>query len=304
MFKPSLLILAAGFGSRYHGSKQIDPVGPRDACIFDYTIYDAVKAGFKKIVFLILRQMEYDFKEMIASKYGRGLEIEYAFQEISNIPEGYSMPDFRKKPWGTGHAALSAKKLIKAPFAVVNADDYYGPASFSTMFNALKNMRTGSNELVMVGFRLDNTLSSYGTVSRGVCRVKDGYLVSIVERESIRRTGAGIVCEENNQTIKDIDPKTIVSMNFWGLPPDTIFPILEERFDTFIKENISNARAEFYLPSVIDWAVKEKQLKVKVLETTESWFGMTYAADKDQVREKIKRKIDQGLYPVNLFNRK
>jgi len=276
--KPSLLILAAGMGLRYGGSKQIDAVGPYGACLFDYTIYDAIKAGFMKFIFLITKKMEKEFKEAVYLKYGRLLKkgqinIKFAFQELDRIPSGYKLPSTRVKPWGTGHAIFSARDVVIEPFAVINADDYYGPSSYKLMFDALSKMENNSREFFMAGFRVENTLSLHGGVSRGVCHVSDGFLSSIIERENIEKNHEKVIFINSKGVSCEIEPDSIVSMNFWGFAPDTLFPLLETLFEKFIQKNINELKAEFYIPYVIDHAIENKIINVKVLESQESWFG-------------------------------
>ena len=299
---PTLLILAAGLGSRYGGSKQVDPVGAHGACLFDYSIYDARKAGFGKIVFLISRAMEKEFKAAIANKYGANNDfIQYAYQALDDLPAGYRLPDERIKPWGTGHAVLAAREVIKEPFAVINADDYYGPGSFAAMADALKGCGPESREMVMVGFRLARTLSPHGHVSRGVCVTADGYLQSVIEREKVRQTGDGIVFIDPAGAQVPIAADSVVSMNFWGFVPRSIFPILDEHFQQFLSREITNPKAEFYIPLALDAAIAGSQIKVRVLESDEAWFGMTYAEDRAEVAAQLAQRTAQGAYPQNLF---
>ena len=306
IMKPSLLILAAGKGSRYGGSKQTDNVGPNGACLFDYTIYDALKSGFEKVVFLITKEMAKDFKTAIHLKYQRllnngQLQIEFVFQELEKIPLGIKIPDARKKPWGTGHAILSAKKVIFEPFVVVNADDYYGQSSYKLMYETLIKIKNSSREFFMVGFQIINTVSHYGGVSRGVCNVSNKILSSIVEKGNIKKEDEKLTFIDDNKKVCNMDPQSIVSMNFWGFAPDTLFPILEEQFNIFIQKNINSLEAEFYIPTAINYAIKNKQVVVKVLKSKESWFGMTYPEDKDNVKKTIMQKILEKKYPENLF---
>lgn len=299
--KPSLLILAAGMGSRYGGMKQIDPIGPNGAVLLDYAIHDAKKAGFGKIVFVITRAIERDFKETINRKYGNTLDSDYVFQDLDKIPAGFTVPAERKKPWGTGHAVLIAREALNAPFAVINADDYYGATSYRVLADFLRGMWTGRN-MAMVGFAVENTLSENGAVSRGVCTIENGKLVSVVEREKIRREG-GLIFHETTEGKKETIAKgTLVSMNFWGFSPEVVFPWFEKQFADFMKNKGTELKAEFYLPSAIDAGIKAQELSVEVLKTEENWFGLTYSQDKTVTREYILKKIKEGVYPENLFS--
>jgi UTP-glucose-1-phosphate uridylyltransferase len=299
---PTLLILAAGMGSRYGGMKQIDPIGPNGAVLLDYAIYDARRAGFGKIVFVIKRAIEKDFKEIISRKYGNRLDVDYAFQELDKIPAGFTVPAERQKPWGTGHAVLVAKDVVKEPFAVINADDYYGASSYKILADFLKALKPGSKTMAMVGFAVENTLSENGAVSRGVCTVDLGKLVSVVEHEKIRRENGSILHETSDGTKKTIPKGTLVSMNFWGFTPELIFPWFEKQFVDFMKSKGTELKSEFYLPSAIDAGIKAKEMVVEVLATKESWFGLTYSEDKPVTRDFIIKKIAEGVYPENLFS--
>jgi UTP-glucose-1-phosphate uridylyltransferase len=299
--KPSLCILAAGMGSRYGGMKQIDPVGPNGAVLLDYAIYDAVKAGFGKIVFVITHAIEQGFKENFERKYGDSLNVEYAFQDLDKVPAGFTVPAERKKPWGTGHAVLIAREALKEPFAVINADDYYGASSYRILADFLRGMTPGSRTMAMVGFAVENTLSENGTVSRGVCTIDKGKLVSVVEREKIQREQGSIYHQTAEGKKETIAKGTLVSMNFWGFAPDMIFPWFEKQFAEFMKSKGTDPKAEFYLPSAIDAGIRAKEMSVEVLATQESWFGLTYSEDKPVTREFIEKKIREGVYPENLF---
>lgn len=301
--KPSLLILAAGMGSRYGGVKQIDPVGPHGEYLLDYAIYDAIRAGFGKVVFLIKKGIEDGFKKIVGSRYVDTIEIDYAFQELDKVPSGSIVPESRTKPWGTAHAVLVTEGIIKEPFAAINADDYYGPSSYQTLYNALNKMDNDSKEFIMIGFRIENTLSEHGHVARGVCSVSDGYLVSITEREEVKFFDGKIVYKDENDRYIEPEPGTIVSMNFWGFAPDTLYPILKERFEVFMNEHGTSSKAELYLPPVVDYAIRTGKAKVKVLMSEESWFGMTYKEDKSIVKESIFKKIREKVYPENLFEK-
>lgn len=299
--KPSLVILAAGMGSRYGGLKQLDPVGPHGEYLLDYAIYDALKAGFGKVVFLIKKQMEEDFKRVMGSRYTGSIEIEYAYQELDAIPSGFTVPESRTKPWGTAHAVMVTEAVINEPFAAINADDYYGPSSYKAMYNTLSSLGNNSNEFAMVGYKVENTLSEHGHVARGVCSVSDGYLVTITERTKVGFVDGKIayINEEGGNT--EIPPGTIVSMNFWGFTPGIAYPILNEHFKVFMKNHSSDLKAEYYIPTMVDYTISSGQARVKVLESEEKWFGMTYKEDKDNVKDNIKKKIIEGIYPERLF---
>ena len=301
--KPSLLILAAGMGSRYGGVKQIDPVGPHEEYLLDYAIYDAIRAGFGKVVFLIKKGIEDEFKKIVGSRYVDNIEIDYAFQELDKVPPGSIVPESRTKPWGTAHAVLVTEGIISEPFAAINADDYYGPSSYMTMYNALSSMENNSKEFTMVGFKVENTLSEHGHVARGVCSVSDGYLVSITEREEVKFLDGKIVYKDENDSYIELEPGTIVSMNFWGFAPDTLYPILKEQFEVFMNEHGTSSKAELYIPLVVDYTIRTGNAKVKVLMSEESWFGMTYKEDKSIVKEDILKKVKERVYPENLFEK-
>lgn len=299
--KPSLLVLAAGIGSRYGGFKQIDPIGPGGEVLLDYAIYDAKKAGFGKTVFVITGAIEQGFKEYIDGKYRGSLDYDYVFQDMDKVPAGFSVPEGRKKPWGTGHAVLVAKDALKEPFGVINADDYYGTTSYRVLADFLKKINPDSRHMAMVGFPVEKTLSENGAVSRGVCSVTDGNLVSVVERANIRQDG-GLIRHETADGEKEMIRKgTLVSMNLWGFAPGVFFPFFEKQFAGFMKTSGTELKSEFYLPSGVDAGIKAKEMTIEVLKTNENWFGLTYSQDKPVVRDYILKKIRAGVYPDNLF---
>jgi hypothetical protein len=299
--KPSLLILAAGIGSRFGGFKQMEPVGPSGELLIDYSIYDARKGGFGTIVFVISKKIEPDFKGYMDRRYAASADFAYVHQEIDKLPAGHRPPEGRTKPWGTGHAVLVGKETIDVPFAVINADDYYGSRSFAVLADALADMRRDAHEFVMVGFQVEKTLSEHGVVSRGVCTVNNGLLASVVEHEKIRKVGDEILFESASGERMTIDARTLVSMNCWGFAPATLFPMLEHDFDDFLCKRGSDLKAEFYLPTVINNGLVKKSITVKMLDSGEKWFGLTYQEDRAVVREYIKRKIAEGVYPERLF---
>ena len=299
--KPTLLVLAAGLGSRYGGLKQLDKLGPNGETIIDYSIYDAIRAGFGKVVFVIRRDIEDDFKEVIISKLSGKIEVDYCLQELEFLPEGFELPVDRKKPWGTGHAVLMAAEKIKEPFGIINADDFYGADAFKVLSNFFAGLESGEQNLYsMVGYHLCNTLSDFGTVSRGVCAENDkNYLVSVTERTAIERDANGIAYKENGELVY-LPEETIVSMNFWGFTP-SIFEQLSEDFTTFLKENINNPKSEFYIPSVVNRLIETQASNVKVLRSSAHWFGVTYREDRELAVSKIRELVEEGIYPADLW---
>ncbi|KAA6323595.1 hypothetical protein EZS27_026975 [termite gut metagenome] len=299
--KPTLFVLAAGMGSRYGGLKQLDGLGPDGETIMDYSIYDAIRGGFGKVVFVIRKDFEQDFRNKIISKYEHYIPVEVIFQAIDNLPAGFTVPPDRTKPWGTNHAVLMGKDVIKEPFAVVNADDFYGRDSFAVIGKALSEISGKQNDYCMVGYRVGNTLSESGSVARGVCATdKDGYLTTIVERTSIERIDGKVSFKDENGKSITIDDNTPVSMNMWGFTPD-YFNYSEDYFAEFLRANISNPKSEYFIPLMVNKLINEKIARVKVLDTTSKWFGVTYAADRQSVVDKIKALIDAGEYPAKLF---
>ena len=299
MTKISLVIMAAGIGSRFGGGiKQLEPVGPNGEIIMDYSIYDAIKSGFNKIIFIIRKDIEKDFKEVIGNRIEKicknlNIEVYYAYQELENIPNDFKVPKERKKPWGTGHAVLSCKDIINEPFAVINADDYYGKDSFKNMHEFLSK---NNNEFCMAGFKLKNTLSDNGGVTRGICQVdKNDYLTEIIETSNIIKVEEKAVVED-----REIDINSNVSMNMWGLTPEFI-NTLEQGFIEFLEKEVNNIKSEYLLPIFIGELLKENRIKVKVLETRDKWFGVTYKEDKELVKTSFKELIERGEYQENLF---
>ena len=299
--KPTLFVLAAGMGSRYGGLKQLDGLGPNGETIMDYSIYDAMKAGFGKIVFVIRSSFEKDFKIAVINKFKNLIDTEIVFQEISNVPEGSDYIQEREKPWGTNHAVLMGKDVIHEPFAVINADDFYGQESFSILADFLRQAEGKKNEYCMIGYHVGNTLSESGSVSRGVCVVDEqGNLQNVVERTSIEEKGGTIYfVNEKNEEVT-IQPDTPVSMNMWGFTPD-YFEYSEEFFKEFLKENGQKLKSEFYIPLAVNNLIVDKKVTCKVLDTPSKWFGVTYAEDRPQVVLKINNLIRKGVYPEKLF---
>lgn len=302
--KPTLFVLAAGMGSRYGGLKQLDGLGPNGETIMDYSIFDAIRGGFGKVVFVIRKDFEDAFREKVLSKYEGHIPTELVFQSINDLPEGFKCPEGRQKPWGTNHAVLMGKDVIHEPFAVINADDFYGRDTFAVIGKYLSNLPEGAkNDYCMVGFRVGNTLSESGTVARGICSTDaDGHLTTVVERTEIMRVN-GPVCykDEAGQWVA-VPNNTPVSMNVWGFTPD-YFQHSEAYFKEFLSDpkNMQNLKAEFFIPLMVNKLINEKTATVKVLDTTSHWFGVTYAADRQGVVDKIQALIDKGEYPAKLF---
>lgn len=302
MKQPTLLVLAAGMGSRYGGLKQLDGLGPSGETIMDYSIFDAIRAGFGKVVFVIRHTFETDFREKILSKYEGKIPVEVVFQELDYLPEGFSVPEGREKPWGTNHALMMAAKAIQEPFAVINADDFYGRESYQVLCDKLKSLSDSTNTYCMVGYRVGNTLSESGSVARGVCEVDDkNFLTGVVERTAIVRNEAGAIVF-NDETGKEVtlQEHTPVSMNMWGFTPD-YFVHSESQFVDFLKARQGELKSEFFIPLVVNQLVESKRATVEVLDTPSSWFGVTYAADREGVVAKIQALVDAGEYPNKLF---
>jgi len=297
--KPTLLIMAAGMGSRYGGLKQLEGLGPNGELIMDYSIFDALRAGFGKVVFVIRRSMEQDFYTYILPRFeGRKVAIEIVFQELDILPDGFRCPEGREKPWGTNHAVMMGATVIREPFAVINADDYYGVDAFRVLADYLKQLEHSRNKYCMVGFRLENTLSERGAVSRGVC-TKDAHdnLTSIVERTYIVRENNLIKYKDDNEQMMEIDGNTPVSMNMWGFTPD-YFSHSETLFKTFLKEKGQELKSEFYLPFAVNSLIQSQTATVKVLLTTSQWFGVTYKEDKPTVVARLQQLHEEGVYPL------
>jgi hypothetical protein len=299
--KPTLFILAAGMGSRYGGLKQLDGVGPNGETIMDYSIFDAIHSGFGKLVFVIRKEFEDDFRSIIISKYKNHIPVDVVFQSLHALPEGFTCPPERTKPWGTNHAIMMGKNAIHEPFAVINADDFYGRSSFETLSKALEAATGKKNEYCMIGFRIGNTMSESGSVARGVCETsKDGFLTTIVERTAIARIDGKIQFMDENGRACVLAENTPVSMNMWGFTPD-YFAYSEAYFEFFLQANKDNIKCEFFIPSMVNELITKKIVNVKVLDTTSGWFGITYADDRRNVVDKIKALVDSGEYPDKLF---
>jgi len=298
----SLLVLAAGMGSRYGGVKQIDQLGPGGETIIDYSIYDAIHAGFDKIVFVIRKSIEQDFKEVIIDKYKNIINVDYVFQELNALPAGFTAPEERAKPWGTAHAILMAKDKIDDYFAVINGDDFYGKQSFALLSDYLNTLSLEDmHACSMVAYPLKNTLSENGTVSRGVCTVDSNHnLAGVVEHTKIEKLENTIINRNEDGTTVQLDANTPVSMNFWGFNP-AIFNHIEELFIDFLKQNIENNKSEFYIPFVVDELIRKNKIQVKVLQTEASWYGITYKEDRPFVAEKFKEMLEANIYPSILW---
>ncbi len=298
---PSLVILAAGIGSRYGGLKQMDPIGPSGEIIIDYSIYDAIRVGFGKIIFVIKKDIEDAFREIIGSKYEDRITVEYVYQELYDLPEGFSVPEGRKKPWGTAHALLMAESVVQEPFAVINADDFYGRSGYQLLFNFLSGISSlAGTEFCMVGYELRKTLSDFGDVSRGVCSCDPGgYLEDVVERIRIFKDGNAAVYKDESGRSFPLTGDEIVSLNLWGFTP-SVFGFIREQFIEFLKEWGTEKKYEFFIPNVVGRFVKDGKATLKVLESRDSWFGITYKEERENAISKIRKLIDEGVYPVKL----
>ncbi len=298
--KPTLVLMAAGMGSRYGGLKQIDPVGPSGEIVMDYSVYDAIQAGFGKVVFIIRPDIEEVFKEKIGARFKDKIETAYAFQTLENIPEGFSIPEGRVKPWGTGQAVLVAREHVTGPFAVLNADDFYGRASFKVLADELSATSVDSTDSCMVGFYIKNTISPNGGVTRGQCLVKDEYLQSVIERFEIERKEDGVIRFNDDGELQEMADGEFTSMNMWGFTPH-LFDYLEKDFVNFLTEEGGEMKSEYLLPTIIDQMIQEGATRAKVLPTDEKWMGVTYPDDKPLVMAGIRALVDKGLYPENLW---
>jgi NDP-sugar pyrophosphorylase family protein len=290
----TLLVMAAGMGSRYGGLKQLDPVGPNGETIIDFSVYDAIRAGFNKVVFIIREDFEKQFKQKISNKYKDKIDVEIVYQDLNDLPSLFRCPNERSKPWGTGHAILASRNLISGPFVAINGDDFYGEESFKVISNYYSSVERG---FAMVAFQLDKTLSENGSVSRGICEQNSNELVTVVETHDIKKNSAGnIDCDRDILLLGN----ELVSMNMWGFTP-TLFDHLEKMFNDFLMGNISDLKSEFLIPSVINELIEKNIEKVQVLKTKSTWFGVTYVEDKSFVENQIKELIRNGEYPERLF---
>ena len=293
MTQITLLVMAAGMGSRYGGLKQLDPVGPSSETIIDYSVFDAIQAGFTNIVFIIRKDFELDFRSKVTDKYGDRINIEFAFQDLKDLPKGFSCPDDRLKPWGTGHAILSARDLIQGPFIAINGDDFYGRESFRVIadyYNA------GGENFSMVAFQLSKTLSEHGGVTRGLCTLKKNLLHTVIETENIRDEPSGVVSDRDI----DLNGTELVSMNVWGFTP-ILFDYLDDGFSEFLEKELHNSKSEYLIPTVVNNLIQSNQESVHVLRSRAQWFGVTYKEDKPHVVNKINQLTENGVYPSSLF---
>lgn len=301
MAQISLLVLAAGMGSRYGGLKQLDPMGPSGETLLDYSVYDALKAGADRVVFIIRRDIEAEFREKIGARYEGKIAVEYVFQQLDVLPEGFAVPEDRKKPWGTAHAIWCARDVVKEPFIAINADDYYGLKSYQLVADFLNTNRGQETRFVMAGYRLGNTVSEHGSVARGVCKVnEDGELLSIVEHTGITLEGGRILEKNSAGTDREFDGNEPVSMNFWGLTP-AVFPMLEGQLKDFLQKESSDPKAEFYIPMALGAAVAKKEATLHVVPTDAPWFGVTYREDKPLVQEALSKLHAEDVYPTPLW---
>ncbi|GMT45375.1 MAG: nucleotidyltransferase [bacterium] len=298
--KPTLLILAAGIGSRYGGVKQMDEIGPSGESIIDYSVFDAIRTGFGKVVFVLNPKIEKDFKAIYEQRLSGKIETAYVLQELDNIPKDVGFTPERVKPWGTGHAVLVAKEVIDTPFAVINADDFYGGQAFKVLGKFLSQLNNDETRYAMVGYQLKNTLSENGSVSRGICSTKEGLLTNVVERTKIYRTDGQIVFEENGREIP-ITGDSLVSMNLWGFTPK-YFTQSEAWFVDFIRENARQLKAEFYIPYVVNKLITQGDASVRVLESHDRWFGITYQEDKAVGIARVRQMVREGRYPESLWD--
>lgn len=301
--KPTLLILAAGMGSRYGGLKQLDPLGPSGETILDYSVYDAIRAGFGKVVFIIRHEIENEFRSFFEGRFGNRIKVEYVYQELSNLPGGFKAPATRTKPWGTAHAMLMAREVINEPFVVINADDFYGAGTFRLMAGFFKDM-AGNPErtYALAGYKVKNTLSEFGGVSRGICEVSgDGYLKTVTETHNIRRNNAGeIGTGADGGTWVKLDPETLVSMNTWAFGPE-IFDDIDALLVNFLQKRGHEEKSEFYIPVIADALIAGGEARFRVIPTDEQWFGVTYIEDRPTAVESISKLTSQGFYPESLW---
>jgi UTP-glucose-1-phosphate uridylyltransferase len=299
MTKPTLLVLAAGIGSRYGGLKQIDPIGPGGETIIDYSVFDALRAGFGKLVFVIRRDIEEQFKQLIGSRFERRVAVEYVLQELDKLPSGFSVPPNRRKPWGTAHAVLMGADVIRESFAAINGDDFYGMNSFQLLS---RHLASGSPDYAMVGFVLKNTLSEFGSVARGVCQTTaDDYLQSVVELTRIERDGDAAKYTDASGQVHPLTGDEVVSLNLWGFSPG-IFEHLRRELVSFLNQRGQDEKAEFFIPTVVNTLVDSGQARLRVLRTPDSWFGVTYREDRPRVIQSVRQLIQRGDYPERLWS--
>ena len=298
--KPTLLILAAGIGSRYGGLKQIDPVGPSGEVIMDYSVFDALRAGFGKVVFVIRHDFERQFKELVGAKYERHIPVAYAFQELTTLPTGFSVPEGRTKPWGTGHAILMARDAIAEPFAMINADDFYGREAYTTIASHLGALTPSSTDWCMVGYKIGNTLSEHGGVARAICETRQDWLQKIAERFEIVRQGESVNTFDKAGTCYPVSDTTLCSMNYFGFTP-LLFDLLTEGFTQFLTQHGGEMKTEYLIPNIVNDIVASGKARMKVLSCDASWFGITFPQDKARVQASIRSLVDAGAYPSPLW---
>jgi len=299
--KPTLVILAAGIGSRYGSLKQMDRIGPSGETLMDYSLFDAVRAGFGQAVFVIRRSIEKDFRETVLTRLAGRVEIDYVFQELEDLPSGFAVPEGRVKPWGTSHAVLQAEPKVQGPFAAINADDFYGFEPYRLMAGYLSSLRADEARYSLIGYLIESTLSEQGSVARGVCEVdQNGRLVGIVERTHIEKTAEGIAYKDGSGRFVALPAGKTVSMNFWGFTP-TYFEFARTFFENFLRERVGDLKAELFIPLVVNHLVLTGEARVRVLPTSAQWFGVTYREDKPKVVEAVRRLVDAGVYPGNLW---
>ena len=300
--KPTLVVMAAGVGSRYGGLKQIEPVGPSGEIMLDYSVFDAMRAGFGKVVFIIRHDIEKDFQEAIGAHFVNRIPVAYVYQELTDLPAGFILPPDRTKPWGTGHAIMRCKTLVKEPFAVINADDFYGAKSYEAIARYLEKLAPTDTAYAMVGFQLVNTLSDHGSVTRGICGVNANHMLdSVVERFKIEKTADGARYENEHSQWVPLQGHEIASMNMFGFTP-TLFGFLDEKFPAFLKKTAGHPKAEFLMPAIADELIRERKITMRVLATPEKWFGVTYKEDKPFVASGIRRLIERRVYPEKLWD--
>lgn len=302
MNKPNLVILAAGMGSRFGGLKQITPVDSFGHAIIDFSLYDAYRAGFRKVVFIIKKEIEEDFKEFIGRRVEKYFEVEYVYQQLDKLPEGYTVPDGRTKPWGTGHATLCAMDAVDGPFAVINADDFYGPSAYEALYNFLSNLDR-DDEHAMVAYELRKTVTENGSVARGICQVEDGYLTDVVERTQIIKQGNDGAYTEDGVTFHPLPGDTPVSMNCWGFGL-SMMEELKKRFPAWLDENlkVNPLKCEYFLPFVANALIKDGEGRIRILNCSETWYGVTYKQDLESVTSAIERMRSEGRYPEKLLD--
>ncbi len=300
MSKPTLLVLAAGMGSRYGGLKQMDGMGPDGQLLIEYSVYDASRAGFGRVVFVVREELEADFREIVSSRFANAIPVDFCHQRLGDLPPRFQRPAERQKPWGTGHAILAARDIIDEPFCVINGDDFYGQDAFMQMGKFL-SQDVSDTHFAMVGYQLANTLSEHGHVSRGVCDVDaEGHLKTVIERTRIAKSGATITYTEDDGSVLELPGNASVSLNFWGFSPD-FFDAASFQFVDFLQTHLETPKAEFYAPAIVDNLIRQNKVTVKVLPTNDRWFGVTYSADKPIVQENLQALIKDGTYPRYLW---